>query len=461
VVQYLLHPMGFFPTRPNVSPISTFTTTGVDSYKNLVGYALDHFNEYSRSPAFLDYVERLNDLATMAVATEPCVFGRMFGTQRLRAVYPEELGIGFEEFGNLTEEERFDRGWKVHESTIAEQSEELAAYYRRAGLDRLRAAHQELCIDAERLNGDKDVLTLLRLARGRKPLEVRDEVGAALLIRIMAEVLRRHSEEVFEVQLPEEDEQGFGMVPRNMKKDRYGSNRVLDGERSVSNAFVRGFGLDYGVRVRLYVEGYTEWGALGAVFGRYGGTGVELHNLSGQVVSNRRAAFESNLQTDLEGKVFSFVMIDGDREDYVRAVRRAAREDRFCGRFFVQEPDFEFTNFSRDELESIIWEMAEQNGVSAEDRGRLRTALADASNGEALIRKAKAALTEPLRSLRKNQEWGERLMEYAWNNSEYPGGGARPVMEAVWAAQRGLRANFDWERANYRVDPNTGDTLER
>jgi hypothetical protein len=38
-------------------------------------------------------------------------------------------------------------------------------------------------------------------------------------------------------------------------------------------------------------------------------------------------------------------MVDGDRTDYVAAVKRAARENRFCGMFFMQEPDFEFANF--------------------------------------------------------------------------------------------------------------------
>ncbi len=194
VVQYLLHPVGPFSIRPNISPISTFTTAGMDSYKDLVGHLLEDFNKYSSSPAFLEYVERLNDFASLAIATEPCVFGRMFGTQRLRALYPDELGIDLEEFKELSEDERFEKGWEVHERRVAEQSAELSGYYRRAGLDRLREVHQTLCIDTERLNSDKDVLTLLRLTKGRRPLKIRNRVGAALLVRIMAETVRRFLE---------------------------------------------------------------------------------------------------------------------------------------------------------------------------------------------------------------------------------------------------------------------------
>ena len=69
----------------------------------------------------------------------------------------------------------------------------------------------------------------------------------------MAETLRRFSEETFGRELPEEDELGFGMMVRNVKVEDYGSHRLLDGERGGANAFVRRFGLDYGVRVRWYV----------------------------------------------------------------------------------------------------------------------------------------------------------------------------------------------------------------
>lgn len=460
VIQQLLQPVLLGP-RPNITPMSTFTTSGAGRYASFVEKELGRFNDYTRGESFLHEVERANDFAELVIATEPCVYERMFGRRRVPGLEPENLGIGVEEYLAFDSETRWERITEFQERGIEDHSEELAAYYRNAGVEYLEEVRERLCIDSERLYKDKNVLNLLRLARGRVPLGIEGAVGAALLVRIMAETLRRFSEEIFGKELSEEDELGFGMMRRNVKVEDYGSHRLLDREHGVANAFVRRFGLDYGIRARWYVEGYTEWGALGNIFGHYGGTGVELHNLSGQVVSNRRAAFESNLQTDLESKVFSFVMIDGDRKDYVDAVKKAAREDRFCGRFFIQEPDFEFANFSLPELEEIIWEIAEENGAVSEDRQRLHEALQEVTNGDQLIRKAKAALTVSLRTLRKNQAWGERLMLHAWENPEDHEGKTRPVMEAVWAAWRGLQANFDYERANYRVDPDTGDTIER
>jgi hypothetical protein len=402
VVQQLLQPVVLAP-KPNITPMSTFTTSGLDNYTNLVRRELESFNDYTRTESFLREVERANDYAGLAVATEPCVYERMFGSRRVPGLEPEDLGIDVEGYSGLDPDARWERTREFQEQAIEEHGRDLADRCREVGLDSLEEVRQALCIDSERLYKDKDVVNLMRLARARVALRVEGDLGATLLVRIMAETLRRFSEETFGRELPEEDEMGFWTLVRNVKVEDYGSHRILDGERGVANAFVRNrFGLDYGVRVRWYVEGYTEWGALGDIFGRYGGTGVELHNLSGQVVSNRKAAFEGNLQTDLEGKVFSFVIIDGDREDYVDAVKRAAREDRICGRFFIQEPDFEFANFSLPELEELVWGVAEENGAVPEDRARLHAALEGIQNGDQLIRNAKVALTAPLRSLRKN-----------------------------------------------------------
>jgi hypothetical protein len=136
-------------------------------------------------------------------------------------------------------------------------------------------------------------------------------------------------------------------MARNVKAEDYGPHRLLDGEGGVANAFVRRF-LDRGVRLRWYL---VRPGPNGV--GRSGGRlrpprrlrRRTAQNLGGRVVYRGRATFENNLRTNLEDKVFSFVMVDGDRTDYVAAVKRAARENRFCGMFFMQEPDFEFANF--------------------------------------------------------------------------------------------------------------------
>jgi hypothetical protein len=458
VVHSIFYPV-FYRPRPNILPIGIFNVSK-ERYVEVVEKELEEFDEYTSSKDFLHRIGHLNDVVGLVIATEPCVFRRMFGTYQVPSLGPKELGLSAEEYLALGDQ-RLDRVEEFQNERTEEHRQELAEVYRGIGLERLEELRQQLCLDAERLDQDNNVLTLLRLTRGRMPLEIRDQVGAALQIRIMAEMLRRFSEEVFETELAEEDEMGFGWTPQDTKKDLYGSNRLLDGERNVANAYVRRLGLDYGIRVRWYVEGHSEWGALGLIFGRYGGTGVELHNLRARVTSKNRVNFESNLQTDLEGKVYSLVTIDGDRKDFVDAVRRAAREDRICGRFFIQEPDFEFANFSKDELEEIVWSIAEDNGAASEDKARLHSALQGADNGDQVVRRAKATLTDSLRTFGKGPDWGERLMQYALEHPENLDGRPRPIMEAIWTAQRGLQADFDYERTHFKVDPDTGELVER
>ena len=102
----------------------------------------------------------------------------------------------------------------------------------------------------------------------------------------MAEMLRRCAEEVFSRTLPEEDEASGYSIPRpgmpNVKERRYGSARLLDGDRGPHLEFVRSIGLGVGDRVRWYVEGKTEYWALAQLFGTEGEHGVSLVDLRGQ-----------------------------------------------------------------------------------------------------------------------------------------------------------------------------------
>ncbi|MGB3633473.1 MAG: hypothetical protein WA982_05495, partial [Rubrobacteraceae bacterium] len=272
VIQQLLQPVLLGP-RPNITPMSAFTTSRMDSYLGLVEGVLERFNDYTCGESFLHEIRRTNELAGLVIATEPCVYERMFGRYRVPGLEPQDLGISVDEYLALDSEARWEEARKLQQQKTSEHGEDIANRYRDVGIECIEKVRERLCIDSERLYKDKSVLNLLRLARGRRPLEIEGDVGAALVYRLMAEMLRRFSEETFGEELPEEDELGFGMRMRNVKVQDYGSHRLLDGERGVANAFVRRFGLDYGVRVRWYVEGYTEWGALGGIFGRYGGTG--------------------------------------------------------------------------------------------------------------------------------------------------------------------------------------------
>ena len=181
---------------------------------------------------------------------------------------------------------------------------------------------------------------------------------------------------------------------------------------------MRQFGLDYDLRLRWYVEGDTAYGALKYIFGEYGVAGVGVINLRGQMSKGKVAAFRSSLREDLDAGVFGQVSIDADRRDTVRVVRQAAEDDVICGQVFVSEPDFEFHNFARPELEEVICRMikdAKGTEVPLEDRLRLRRGIRKARNGDALLEQAKEALPNHSEVLKKGDEWGRHLMKYAGN----------------------------------------------
>ena len=133
--------------------------------------------------------------------------------------------------------------------------------------------------------------------------------------------------------MPEEDELGFGVWQKDSRRIIYGSERVLDAPRNISNELMRQYGLDYGVRVRCYVEGETEYGALNSIIKPQ--NGIELINLGGNFIEGKKKgmAFRASLRNDKKSRIFSIVVLDNDRSDFVRAVRNAAAQDQMCGLF--------------------------------------------------------------------------------------------------------------------------------
>lgn len=379
-----------------------------------------------------------NDLAALAVATEPLQYPAVSGVTRGSA---------------LAEDKDFWRDMDALRS-------EVTNCYRVLGIEDLREIHQELCIAAELLDPNKDVHVLLRLSGRNLIDDIEGHLGGAMLVLAMAEVIRRETETVFGASFPEEDERGFGYTPETLKQHLYGTRRLLDGTEREKAELVRRFGLDYGPRLRWYVEGDTECAALQSVFGGRGY--VEIVNLRGSVAERggKGVAFRENLALDVTAGRFSFVSIDGDRSDYVRVVRRAAEADEFTGRMFISRPDFELQNFTHDELEEIIWQAAEESGADATRREDMHARVLAAQSGAEILKVAKAAVPE-LAQLEKGRDWGLRLIRYAFRKPEVAPGRRRTLVDAIETAMRTHQASFHRHRSEYRVDPSTGDLVRR
>jgi len=376
-VELLFHPFRYYVLyhidrvlRLGIQPMQMLLS--VDGYRKLLDMIVSHFQRWSGDPQFLELVSKWNETTALCVATEPCAYERVFGVLRT------SLGVGFDE----------------QRKRIRNHFEELSEIYRRIGIKVIEDLRQDLRIGAESLDSNKDVHTILRLTTGQYREKLKGRLGGCMQLLTMAEALRLAAEEIFGERLREEDELGFGWTPPSMKKDLYGSPRILDGGRKAVNEYLRRFGLDYGVRIRWYVEGHTEYGALDSIVGRY--TAIQLVNLKGNVIEKKGkgVAFRDSLRNDLKAGIYSFVSIDKGTDEYVRALRRSAEDDEICGLVYLNEPDIEFANFTLSELEEIIWKIALENGADKPARASLRSAINGVKSGDELVARARKSIPE-------------------------------------------------------------------
>lgn len=440
-IELVFHPFRYYVLinikriiQLSINPMQIFT---IDKYPTMLERETTNFQVWSASANFTNLIDRWNDLTAFAVSTEPITFTQIFGEVARPAFIDENI---------------FDSLMDTHRK-------EMFKIYKSLDLDRINEARMELCISAELLDKNRNIHTMLRIAKNRSRLRIVGKIGGAIHLLLMAEMIRRAAEHAFKIELPEEDELGFASWIPGSKKEIYGSNCILNGDPNVKNEFLREFGLDYGVRLNWYVEGETEYGALHSIFEIYR-SGVEVINLRGRVGKKGFAAFRDGLQADKGRGIFSFVSLDGDRSDHLRTVRKAAIDDEICGEFFVSNPDFEFGNFTLEELEEILWQIAKEKGADDKDRQRLHQSIKNVTSGKELLTEAQRALNE-LFNVSKGSLWGEHLMQFAWENPKLPDGSKRLIIKAVEKALRIDSYDYKMTLEKYRVDPDTGRLVER
>jgi hypothetical protein len=132
--------------------------------------------------------------------------------------------------------------------------------------------------------------------------------------------------------------------------------------------------------------------------------------------------------------------------------------------FFVAKPDFEFQNFTLDELE-IIWQIAQEQCVPVDfERGELHDALQGATNAKHLFDAARK-VSSCLQQLGKGSEWGRALMTYASQHSERSSDSSnqqtRQVITAINNALRTVHLDYQPSRDRLKVDPATGLPVRR
>jgi hypothetical protein len=426
-----------------------------EGYQRILDYGLYMFNNWSRSEQYISSIKLWNDTASLTIITEPCIYVRIFHSIRYNPFDVENYQAGAEEISR-----HIDEYWnRVNE------------LYHQIGMERLEELRQELCIATQMLDSNRWIHTLLCLGDSKLRLELEGHLGGALILRTMAEMLRRATEETFNTELREEDELGFGWVPKDVKEKIYGSNRLLDDHRA-AGTFARRHGLNYKPRVHLYGEGNTEYGAFMSFFKSIG-VPVSVNNLHGLIKEGKSmvTSFRDNLRTDIQEQMYSMVIIDGDRRENVRILESAARnnstteDDGLFGRYFLSFPDFEFANFEVEELEEVLWKWVGGEDPSQAERELLHRHVKDTKNSTQFFNGVKRATQSLLQLIGydKCEEWGEELIKFAWEH-QFKQNQKRQIVKIVEQAlfwEKTQKLDYETAKRTYMVDPRTGELIKR
>lgn len=400
----------------------------------------DGSRQWTSSVGFCERFHYWNEIAEMAAVVEPSSYKIVLREK-------ESLPIVASLTGDL-------------DSALREMLIEI-------GKGALFQMRSDLAFAAETLDCNRSIHVLLRLMNRHERERLKGKLGGAMHFLAMAESLRRCAERAFVEDWPEEDEIGPGEWFPGARKRLYGHERVFDAPRHNLRDYLTQLGLDFSVKVRCYVEGDTEYGALEHAAGTFGH--VQLVNLSGSVAEKRGKglAFVESLDADKKSGIFSVVILDGDREEYVRLLRKAAEVGRFHGCFFICTPDIECGNFSARELIETGLRDLEKNEKDYPALMSIKPVLLSQvdkikSNTDLLELFKQHGLTH----LRKSHSWGKALMELAIVAPFFPddhvqAGQKRPIVEAAELLGRTQDVGFFRSLAVERVDPQTGRIVSR
>jgi hypothetical protein len=417
--QYLLNPEGF---------------------QRLFEFERSQLDQWTSSQACADRFEYWNRVCEYAIALEPSSYAKVYHSTTWR--YPDS--------------EQTIRDKRKHYHDI------VRLFLQQTPASEIKQVRSDLCCDAQILDDNKLIHVLLRLMSAHERLKLKSTLGAATLLVDMAEIIRRAAEDATGTLMPEEDEIGFGQWMDGARRTIYGSDRLLDSSPATKRDFLTSMGLDFGVKVRCYLEGDTELGALTSAISD--GHGIEFINLRAKFVEKggKGLSFADSLKNDRKAKIFSVVVLDGDRKDNIKVVKAAAKSGDFFGRFFVASPDIEFENFRLDELVEIASSILARRNNLQFDKQKIEATVAGATTGKEFFKLLAGA---NIKELEKSTEWGIAMMDFALKNPRHPRivdkDAVRQIVEIAKLLLIGRQSGYQRSFDKYRVDANTGQLVAR
>lgn len=410
-------------------------------FDELITWYINRFNDWSSKKEISLLFKYWNYVTSLAVISEPGVHNIIFKEVTWN------ISDSFESI--------------IYRLSILR--EKVKKLFQTIGEEHIEYYRDEICTDAETIDPNKNLHLIIRLMKSNERKNLKGHISSAILFLTMAECLRRNLENAFQKKYPEEDECGFGEVFRSAKLLLQSSTRVLDGDRVVANQFLRRFGLDYGIRINVYVEGNTEFEVLNSEFST--NSSVLIINLRGQFKEKqgKGVSFRESLRNDIKSKIFSLILLDGDVSENYRAVKKAAELDDICGMFFVSKPDFEFHNFKIDELTEIAFQLAVKKGLKNHSLDELKKNTGKAKSAKEFF-KILHGISPFFLSITKGGNWGKELLKYAIKNpngKEFGDKNDRLINHVIRIIYNGFNVSYEVTRQKYKVDPESGKLIER
>ncbi len=324
-----------------------------------------------------------------------------------------------------------------------------------------KANHDILRRGAASIDDNGSLYLLLRLSCWEQRQKLTGRISLALWIRHMAETIRLAFEDLHEVKWDEED-WAYGHWLENGRKFTYGFERPLDQPDEAQSRLAYLFRLATGSSVRWYVEGETEFYAILKLVPSPASRGIELINLKGNIATgkdNIAMKLSDALAQDIAQRRFSMISFDVDVDANVKLIRRQVSEGRIIGFIAANTPDFEFANFTLEELVEVACRTDEYYRFPRQPL--LEGDWKDVGSGKEFEERYCKLSSRRPRAL-KGREWGTFLAEYAMkhplrsdNNEE------RPFLGQVSMGLAARTAHYDYQKESLCFDLENFQLMER
>ena len=377
-------------------------------------------------------VKLANQISNLAILLEPIYWPKITNKTKLRFPY-------------CSTPEEFDE-------TLFPYKNKILAYVKTLDIETWRSNHEKLRIGAAKLDDNYELYMMLRLAPWTKREKITGNIGGALWLRHIAEVIRLAFQEAHGVQWAEEYE-AFGFWHEGARTKLYGSERPIENGLTTRPRLAFEFGLHTGSTIRWYLEGETEYQAALHILPKAALAGIEFINLKGVFQENANAPMrlEDHLKSDRELKRFSFISFDGDVSRNVSFFGKQLEKNNIVGYINVNYPDFEFENFTLNELIEIAISLDEKLGFNSE---RLRSGDRESIKSGKAFEKYYREYSDRKNSL-KGKEWGEALASYALDNPlKEDTIQRRTFLQTIDQILHARRVLYDYQYDAFKIDLN-------